>query len=62
MRPALKFLKHHPRGLKHVKHGHVKHATHATHATHGKGLPETVHATIGTKRLTPLKFKNIRLS
>jgi hypothetical protein len=54
MRPALKFLKHTPRGLKNLK---------------GKGLVEEIakmEPTIGRveegiKRVTPLKFKNLRI-
>jgi hypothetical protein len=57
MRPALKFLKHAPRGLKQVK---------------GTGLVEEIaklemNPTVGrveegVKRVTPLKFKNLRIS
>ena len=56
MRPSLKFLKHSPRGLKSLK---------------GKGLIEEIaqaQPTIGrpveegVKRVTPLKFKNLRIS
>jgi hypothetical protein len=56
MKPAYKFLKHAPRGLKHIK---------------GKGLVEEIaklemNPTVsrveeGIKKVTPLKFKNLRI-
>lgn len=60
MRPALKFLKHAPRGLKHLKHT-IKH-----HAHHGKGIePQGLAPTTGEagrftgmKRMIPLRFKS----
>ena len=49
MKPAFKFLKHLPRGLKHHKKGHAVHAVHPVHAVHvehEEGL-----------RMKPLRFK-----
>jgi len=56
MRPSLKFLKHAPRGLKHLKGKHHK----------GKGLEEEIikiQPTIGrvqeeVSKVTPLRFKS----
>ena len=48
MKPAFKFLKHLPRGLKHHKKGHAVpvHAVHPVHVEHEEGL-----------RMKPLRFK-----
>ena len=49
MRPAMKFLKHSLRGLKHLKRT----------AEEGKGLQETIEKVEEeTKKLKPLKFKS----
>jgi hypothetical protein len=46
MKPAFKFLKHLPRGLKHHKKDHAVHASHPVHVEHEEGL-----------RMKPLRFK-----
>lgn len=47
MRPAMKFLKHLPRGFKHLKR------------TEGKGLQESINKVeTEVKKLTPLRFKS----
>ena len=44
MRPALKFLKHAPRGLKHLKHSHKHH--------------NPMKDEHGIKKFSPLRFKS----
>lgn len=49
MRPALKFLKHSLRGLKHLKRSTVE----------GKGLQETIQKVESeVKKMNPLRFKS----
>lgn len=51
MRPSVKFLKHTPRGLKHLKRTAME--------SMGTGLQETIQKVESeAKKLTPLRFKS----